>query len=109
MHGERENRYTPERREKKRETEVERTLENSKENRVAEPRAKQKESRSLVGKGKELESCESGTARGIVEKSESKRAGSEPFEIDFMNICRIDTPLVKRIPNSQRYCMGPTS
>ena len=87
----------------KRETEAERTLEKSKENRVAErPRAKQKESRSLQGKGKELESCESGTGRGIVEKSESKRAGSEPFEIDFMDICRIDTPLVKRIPNSQR-------
>ena len=24
------------------------------------------------------------------------------FEIDFMDICRIDTRLVKRIPNSQR-------
>ena len=90
-------------REKKRETEAERTLEKSKENRVTEPRAKQKESRSLEGKVKELEKGESGTGRGIVEKSESKRAaGSEPFEIDFMDICRIDTLLVKRIPNSQR-------
>ena len=55
-------------REKKRETEAERTLEKLKENRVAEPRAKQKESCSLEGKVKELEKGESGTGRGIVEE-----------------------------------------
>jgi hypothetical protein len=34
--------------------------------------------------------------------SASSRSEQTPFELDLMDICRLDTPLVKRIPNSQR-------
>ena len=34
--------------------------------------------------------------------SEGKKAGVRSCAISLMDICRLDTPLVKRIPNSQR-------
>ena len=63
---------------------------------------KQKESRDLERQGEESVKLEKKSCEGGVARDFKREAGSEPFEIDFMDICRIDTPLVKRIPNSQR-------
>ena len=74
----------------KRETETERSREKQKENRRRQ--VKQKESRDLERQGEESVNLEKKSCEGGVARDFKREAGSEPFEIDFMDICRMILP-----------------
>jgi hypothetical protein len=56
--------------------------------------------KGAVGRGKKQKEHRE-VAKVRTEQCE-KKGDQTLFELDFMDICRLDTPLVKRIPNSQR-------